>query len=162
MIISDTLLLLCLIPLSHGLGSLNSLFGDKGSSDSSASQNNMILCTVRHSVHYARVYDTVLVNKVLMTKWLNLPTQYNILISSIVKCHPTSGKGGSSGTEKKCTSKIETVSPDPEGKEYWPHYLGLWKSMHNRKGSVLHNCVWHHLRGQVHYRICQVNENCRP
>lgn len=64
MVISDTLLLLCLTSLSHGLGSLNSLFGDKGSSDSSASNNNMILCTVRHSVHYARVYDTVLVNKV--------------------------------------------------------------------------------------------------
>ena len=63
MIISETLLLLCLTPLSHGLGGLSSLFGDKGS-DGSDSKNNMILCTVRHSVHYARVYDTVLVNKV--------------------------------------------------------------------------------------------------
>ena len=67
MILSDTLLLLCLITLSHGLGSLNSLFGDKGSG-ASGSKDNMILCTVRHSVHYARVYDTVLVNKVLLTQ----------------------------------------------------------------------------------------------
>ena len=44
----------------RGLG-LSQLFGDKGSASSS---NDMILCTVRHSVKYATVYDTVLVNKV--------------------------------------------------------------------------------------------------
>ena len=45
----------------RGLG-LSQLFGDKGSASSS---NDMILCTVRHSVKYATVYDTVLVNKVI-------------------------------------------------------------------------------------------------
>ena len=40
---------------------LSQLFGDKGSASAST---DMILCTVRHSVKYATVYDTVLVNKV--------------------------------------------------------------------------------------------------
>ena len=44
----------------RGLG-LSQLFGDKGSASAST---DMILCTVRHSVKYATVYDTVLVNKV--------------------------------------------------------------------------------------------------
>ena len=56
----------------HGLGGLNSLFGDKTSGGSSASSTNMILCTVRHAVHYARVYDTVLVNKVGLTNISNI------------------------------------------------------------------------------------------
>ena len=109
MIISDTLLLLCLISVSHGLSGLNSLFGDKGSKDSN---NNMILCTVRHSVHYSRVYDTVLVNKVKNGS-KNPPSRK---IYTSFKCHPTTtsscGKGGSCGTQKKCTSKIETVCTD--------------------------------------------------
>jgi len=84
----------------HGLGLGQLLGGLKGGSSSGA--NDMILCTVRHNVHYATIYDSVLVNK----------------------CHPTNtcgsgsgggyGKGGGGGgcqtvTEKKCTSKIETV-----------------------------------------------------
>ena len=72
MILLSTLPLYCIISLCHGLGGLNSLFGDKTSGGSSASSTNMILCTVRHAVHYARVYDTVLVNKVGLTNISNI------------------------------------------------------------------------------------------
>ena len=53
----------------HGLGLGQLLGGLKGSSSSTttgtaAGSNNMILCTIRHSVHYATVYDTVLIDKV--------------------------------------------------------------------------------------------------
>ena len=56
--------------LCHGLGLSQLLGGLKGSSSSTttgtaaAGSNNMILCTIRHSVHYATVYDTVLIDKV--------------------------------------------------------------------------------------------------
>ena len=70
---------------------LSQLFGDKGSASAST---DMILCTVRHSVKYATVYDTVLVNKVsalyhigiLEMRYLSI-YYLNYLMHSVIQPH---------------------------------------------------------------------------
>ena len=69
MIILRFACLLLLVTQISGLGLSQLLGGLKPSnsgSNTGASNPNMILCTVRHAVHYAQVYDTVLVDKVNM------------------------------------------------------------------------------------------------
>ena len=71
---------------------LSQLFGDKGSASAST---DMILCTVRHSVKYATVYDTVLVNKVsalyhvgiLDVRYLHCPLTIYLMHSVIQPRH---------------------------------------------------------------------------
>ena len=64
--------LLCLVlnilGEAHGLG-LGQLLGGLKDSSSKPGANDMILCTVRHNVHYATIYDSVLVNKVEIKYW---------------------------------------------------------------------------------------------
>ena len=42
--------------------SLSNLFG--GLKNQTGGADNLIICTIRYAVHYTRVYDTVLVDKV--------------------------------------------------------------------------------------------------
>ena len=49
--------------------SLANLFGGLKNSSKSGGTDNLIICTVRYAVHYSRVYDTILVDKVGERRW---------------------------------------------------------------------------------------------
>ena len=49
--------------------SLANLFSGLKNSNKSGATDNLIICTVRYQVHYSRVYDTVLVDKVEVRRW---------------------------------------------------------------------------------------------
>ena len=73
MIVLRFIFLLILVTNINGLGLSQLLSGLKpsNSASNSATESNMILCTVRHAVHYAQVYDTVLVDKVKINYQIN-------------------------------------------------------------------------------------------
>ena len=50
--------------------SLSNLFG--GLKNQTSGADNLIICTIRYAVHYTRVYDTVLVDKVRKVVGINL------------------------------------------------------------------------------------------
>ena len=99
--------------------SFGNLFGGVKNTSNSGGTDNLIICTVRYTVHYSRVYDTILVDKVS-------PGLLRVSLMMSVQCHPTTAnnchQSGSSGyeggggqscqthTEKKCSSKMETVT----------------------------------------------------
>ena len=93
--------------------SFGNLFGGVKNTSNSGGTDNLIICTVRYAVHYSRVYDTILVDKVSLGL-----LRVSLMMS--VQCHPTTANnchhGGGGGqscqthTEKKCSSKMETVT----------------------------------------------------
>ena len=111
----STLLVLVVLFCSLVVPSLSfgNLFGGVKNTSNSGGTDNLIICTVRYAVHYSRVYDTILVDKVS-------PGLLRVSLMMSVQCHPTTANnchhGGGGGqscqthTEKKCSSKMETVT----------------------------------------------------
>ena len=111
----STLLVLVVLFCSLVVPSLSfgNLFGGVKNTSNSGGTDNLIICTVRYTVHYSRVYDTILVDKVS-------PGLLRVSLMMSVQCHPTTANhchhGGGGGqscqthTEKKCSSKMETVT----------------------------------------------------
>ena len=63
---------ICLFLTLDSSLSLSNLFG--GLKNKTSGADNLIICTIRYPVHYTRVYDTVLVDKVGKLAWVTLVT----------------------------------------------------------------------------------------